>query len=258
VKEKTLKLWDKQFKFIASQKKSVLLQCGIGYGKTFTGAVFICKCVLDYPGKNFMIVARDIPQYKKAIYPEIRKVFDIFGFQEGSHYTYNKQDLKFEFDNGVTIFCVGAVNYDSSFRGPNIAVIWSDETEYYRETAWETMLGRLRVPPALLRCTSTPKGFSHIHQFFNVNSDDSKEIFIAPTYENKLLDEEYHNLLKSTYSPRLYEQEVLARRLNINQGAVYSEFDRKIHVKSCLGRSILSLKEAERWQCGFGLSIQER
>lgn len=231
---KDLVLWDKQFKFLTCKKKSALMQCGIGYGKTFVGAVFIVDCLQRYENCNYMIVARDIPQFKKAILPELLSVLNLFNYIENRDFDFNKSNSTFYFKKeNVYIFCVGAVNYDSSFRGPNVAVIWSDETEYYKKEAWMAMIGRLRKKPELLRCTSTPNGFNFVSDFFVDNADDTKTIFKAPTYENKSLSFDYVNTLKQTYSPKLYQQEVEAERLNITVGKVYSEFSRDIHVKNC-------------------------
>jgi len=77
-----------------------------------------------------MIVSRDIPQFKKAVLPELLSIFKMFSLVEGVHYKHDKSSQTFTFWNGVTIYCVGAVNYDSAFRGPNISIIMADEAEY--------------------------------------------------------------------------------------------------------------------------------
>lgn len=229
-----LTLWEKQAAFFNSDNiKSINMQCGIGYGKTFAGALFIVKSVFNYPGKNFMIVSRDMPQFKKAVLPELLTALKIFGLREGIDYKHNQSSQTFTFWNKVTVYCVGALNYDSAFRGPNIAIIWADEVEYYKREAWEAMLGRLRVFPELLRTTSTPNGFNFVSDYYDDPEDPSKLILVAPTWENKSLSAAYVERLRQSYSPRLFEQECAAKRLLINVGAVYSEFDRSRHVKKC-------------------------
>lgn len=228
-----LTLWEKQATFFDSDHiKSILLQCGIGYGKTFIGSVYMIKSVYKYPGKNFMIVSRDMPQFKKAVLPELLTALKIFGLVEGRDYTHNQSSQTFRFWNGTIIYCVGATNYDSAFRGPNIAIILADEVEYYKPEAWRAMLGRLRVFPELLRLTSTPNGFNFVSDYFD-GDDDSKKVLIAPTWENRGLSKDYVENLRKSYSPRLFQQECCAERLLINVGAVYNEFDRNIHVERC-------------------------
>jgi hypothetical protein len=228
-----LKLWSKQIEYINSSEKSVYLQCGVGFGKTYINCIFAALSVYKYPGISMMMVARDVPQFRKSVLPEFEKVLSLFGLQEGSDYNYNRQSLHFLFWNNTKIYCVGASNYDSAFRGPNIGIIIADEVDYYKKEAWTTMLSRLRVYPELLRCSSTPNGFNHIHEFFEVNKTPNKKVIHAPTYENLFLSKEYVEMLKQDYSPKLYEQEVMAKRLNLSVGQVYDEFNRKIHVKEC-------------------------
>jgi len=227
-------LWDKQLDFMESMKRDVLLQCGIGYGKSFVGAILVPTYVLNYPKKRGMIVARDYKQFKRAILPELEKAFAIFGWRENVDYIYNKSDMYFKFPDGTIVDIASAENYNSSFRGPNVAWIWADECDYYKAEAWQTMLGRLRIKPELLRATSSPKGFNHIYEHFFVGDNlDNKLVLEAPSWENLNLSAEYIASLKSAYSPRLYEQEVCGKRLNINVGAVYDEFNRDVHVQPC-------------------------
>lgn len=215
-----------------AQNPAVLLQCGIGYGKTFVGALLTRMSVDKYHDKNFMIVSRDLPQFKKAILPEWLAILNLFGDVEGVDYEYNRSSHTFTFfEQKVTIYCVGATNYDSAFRGPNIAYIWADEADFYKREAWETMLGRLRISPELLRVTSSPKGFNHIYDYFENNEDAL--VLQAPTWENMGLSDNYIRTLKATYSPLLFNQEVAGERLNTRSGSVFDEFDRKKHVHKC-------------------------
>ena len=179
-----------------------------------------------------MIVSRDIPQFKKAVLPELLSIFKMFNLVEGVDYKHDKSSQTFKFWNGVVIYCVGAINYDSAFRGPNISIILADEAEYYKPEAWRAMLGRLRVAPELLRITTTPNGFNFVSDYFDGNGDN-KKVLIAPTWENRSLSDDYVEMLRSTYSPRLFEQECAAKRLLINVGAVYNEFSRDVHVRPC-------------------------
>lgn len=247
-----LVLWEKQHDFFSfNHIQSILLECGIGYGKTFVGALWARSMVDEYHGVNGMIVSRDLPQFKKAVLPEFLKVLTIFGDVEGVDYKHNKSEKYFYFySQKVYIYYCGAVNYDSSFRGPNVAWIWADECDYYKREAWETMLGRLRVAPELLRATSSPKGFNHIWDYFY----DNKEALVlnAPTWENMGLSKQYVRNLKKVYSPSLFEQEVGGKRLNVKVGKVFDEFDRHKHVKEC--RHLLRDEDQLRFFTDYNIS----
>ena len=138
-----IELWDKQHLFATDMDfPAILVDSGIGYGKTFGGAVMVRLLIENYQNNTGMIVSRDLPQFKKAVLPELLSVFRMFGDVEGKDYKHNRADNFFYFHKqNVTIYYVGAVNYDSSFRGPNVGWIWADEADYYKAVAWETMLG---------------------------------------------------------------------------------------------------------------------
>lgn len=231
--EVSLKLFDKQIQFIKAKERSVLLQSGIGFGKSFVGALWVVLTALKYSNKKGMVIARDYPQLKMATLEELKKVFVMLGMKEGVHYTWNKSNNDIRFSNGTMVYCRGANNYDSSFRGGNIAFILADEADFYKPEAWRTLKGRLRVYPELLRVTSSPNGYNHIWDDFFQNANETVKVIEATTYDNPTLSDDYIEDLKRTYSPRLFEQEVLAKRLQINVGAVYSEFDRSVHVRPC-------------------------
>lgn len=224
-----------------ASNRDVLMECGIGYGKTFAGSIWATKNVFQYPGAPGMIASRDFPQLKKAVLPEMKKALAMFGLKEKKtgtlgpmQYRFNGSDYTYTFWNGTIIYCVTAQNYDSSFRGPNMAWIWADEVDYYKPEAFQTMLGRLRIKPELLRCTSSPKGFNFVWEYF-YNSEGAADRLVlnAPTWDNLNLSAEYVDSLRSFYSPRLFEQECGAKRLQINVGAVFNEFDRNKHVRPC-------------------------
>jgi hypothetical protein len=218
-----------------AMEKSVLLECGIGFGKTFVGCLFITTAVFTYGGhgQRFMIAARDNTQLKNAVLPELFKVFSLLGLEENIDYKVNRSDWCFTFDNGTIVTCASAHNYDTSFRGPNISILWGDEVDFWKPDAWDKALGRVRVYPELIRATSSPDGFNHIHSYFYSNADEDTRVINAPTWENLNLSAKYLKTLKNNYSPRLFEQECGAKRLRLKVGAVYNEFDRERHVKDC-------------------------
>ena len=97
-------LWNKQLEYVTSKEKSVLLSCGVGFGKTYANAVFAVISMYRYPGARIMMVARDVPQFKKSVLPELLKVFEMFELEEHIDYKYNRQSMEFSFKNGVIFF----------------------------------------------------------------------------------------------------------------------------------------------------------
>jgi hypothetical protein len=180
------------------------------------------------------MVARDVPQLRNAVVHEMKMVLNEWlDWHDEVDYRHNKATNEFIFPNGSQIIGVGATNYSSAFRGPSYSGGLFDEVDYYKPEAFLTLLGRIRVKPERLRFVSSPKGFNHVYEHFYVNKSASKRVINANTYDNPTLSPEYIESLKSAYSPRLFEQEVLGKRLRINVGAVYNEFNRGRHVREC-------------------------
>jgi len=180
------------------------------------------------------MAARDYRQLKTAVDEEFEfYLHDIYGLIRDKDYRKtNGSPIVYEFiHNGAKIYGFGAQNYDTAFRAGNYNGGWDDEVDFWKPDAVKAFRGRIRKSPELIRWTSSPNGFNHVHEDFYKNG--AGNIYNAPSYENKSLSPEYLESLKKTYSPKLFEQEVLAKRLNMNVGAVYNEFERSRHVANC-------------------------
>lgn len=227
-------LWDKQYGFYTDQGREALLEAGIGYGKSMVASMWLFENVQEQPMSKWIMAARDYRQLKTAVDEEFEYyLHDIYGLERDVHYRKtNGSPITYEFKhNGAKIYGFGAQNYDTAFRAGNYMGGWGDEVDFWKPEAVKAFRGRIRKAPELIRWTSSPNGFNHVHEDFYVNK--AGNIYNAPSHENKSLSPEYLESLRKTYSPKLFEQEVLAKRLNMNVGAVYNEFDRARHVKPC-------------------------
>lgn len=231
---KTISLWNKQFDFYQDQGREALLEAGIGFGKSMVASMWLFENVQTRPMSKWIMAARDYRQLKTAVDEEFEfYLHDIYGLKRGKDYEKTSgSPIVYEFKhNGAKIYGFGAQNYDTAFRAGNYNGGWGDEVDFWKPDAVKAFRGRIRRDPELIRWTSSPKGFNHVWQDFYQNN--AGNIYNAPSHENKALSQEFLESLKKTYSPKLYEQEVLAKRLNMNVGAVYNEFDRERHVKPC-------------------------
>ena len=229
-------LWDKQYGFYTDQGREALLEAGIGYGKSMVASMWLFEKVQETPMSKWIMAARDYRQLKTAVDEEFEYyLHDIYGLQRDVHYRKtNGSPSTYEFrHNGAKIYGFGAQNYDTAFRAGNYMGGWGDEVDFWKPEAVKAFRGRVRKSPELIRWTSSPNGFNHVHEDFYVNK--AGNIYNAPSHENNSLSFEYLESLRKTYSPKLFEQEVLAKRLNMNIGAVYNEFDRERHVQPCKG-----------------------
>lgn len=231
--EKTVKLFSKQLEFFRLKERNAHLDAGIGLGKTTVLGLWLGTMVQEYPNTKWLLAARDIKQLRAATSVEFEWALNNWlGLEENVHYTKTwSPQLTYKFYNGSIVHGVGAHNYDTVFRGGNYSGLAADEVDYWKPEAWLAAKGRIRRPPELIRSVSSPKGYNHIWEDFFENKIGP--VITATTYDNPTLSEAYIESLKKSYSPRLFEQEVLGKRLRLNVGAVYSEFDRTKHVRDC-------------------------
>lgn len=239
---KQVSLWDKQYDFLFDESRESLLEAGIGYGKSMVASMWLFHQVDENPMSKWIMAARDYRQLKTAVDEEFEYyLHDVFGLMRNKHYNKtNGSPIVYEFrHNGAKIYGFGAQNYDTAFRAGNYFGAWGDEVDFWKPDAVKALRGRVRIGVQKIRWTSSPKGFNHVYDDFYRNKAGT--VYNAPSHENLSLSQEYLDQLKKTYSPKLYEQEVLAKRLNLTVGAVYDEFDRDKHVKPC--RHLLTPKD---------------
>jgi len=121
-------------------------------------------------------------------------------------------------------------------RGTNLAWFGLDELTYTPEEAWLRLEARLRDPQATRLCgfaAWTPKGYDWVYRRFIRESVDGYDVTIAAPFENRHVLEkvpDYYERLRRSYDERFFEQEVLGRYLNVNEGLAYHAFDRATHV----------------------------
>lgn len=232
---KKISLFKKQIEFFNLQDREALLEAGISYGKSRVGSIWLAAQTQKFPRTKWFMAARDYRQLKTAIDQEFEfYLHDILGMERGKHYTKtNGSPIVYEWKNGSIIYGVGAHNYDTVFRAGSYSGAWCDEVDYWKPDAVKALRGRIRVYPELIRWTSSPKGYNHVHEDFYINK--AGPVITATTMENPTLSDAFVQSLKTTYSPKMYEQEVLAKRLNLQANAVFSEFVRAKHVTSIKG-----------------------
>lgn len=226
-------IFEKQNLFLSSDKRKVLFDAGIGSGKSHCGGLWLGMMAMKMPKSKWLMAARDGGQLREATDAEFYNALtNHYGLIEDVHFEKKRSPhITYEFINGSKVVGVGAHNYQSVFRGGNYCGGWGDEVDFWKEDAYTAFLGRIRVSPELIRLTSSPKGFNHVYRDFYLDKDENSEVINATTYDNPFLSEAYIESLKKSYSPKLFEQEVLGKRVNLKQGQVYSEFKREVHVK---------------------------
>lgn len=207
-----------------AEEKFVALIGGIGSGKSFCGANWIIKRVIQNPEALHFIGANTYAQLRDSTLAAIfRELFNL-----GIEYTFNQNAGMLEFAGG-RVLCKSMENFDA-LRGIEVASFWLDEVRDLRREAFDMMMGRLRDRRAdKLQgiVTSSPSGFNWIYDYFHANGERNTSEFRlinAKSYDNHHLPEGYIDSIKSQYSAEFFKQEILGEFVNIFQGQAYINF----------------------------------
>lgn len=217
-----------QWQFLTATERNVLFCGGLGSGKTFAGAHWTLKQILQYPGVNGFVTANTHRQLKTATMPALVELLDEYGIQ----YKYNINDSILSVGS-TNVYCVGMENYDY-LRGVEVGWAWSDECAFYRKMAFDVLLGRIRDPkgPCQWRGTTTPNAYNWLYEVFVEKPIPSSRVIYCRTKDNVAnLGEGYLETLQAQYDSRFGKQELEGLFVNIHEGNVYHAFDRNKHVK---------------------------
>lgn len=230
--ELTVNVSNPQLEFLESTLSKTLFCGGLGSGKTFAGGVWAALMARQYPKVRGLITANSYSQLKKATLPGFFKILD----QWGVRYKYKSQDGVIEIAGGATIYAISMEKFDL-LRGIEVGWAWSDECAFYREEAYNVLIGRIRDAsgPCQWKGTTTPNGFNWLYKRFVEKPSASSKVVYGSTTDNlENLAPSYYEDLKGNYDSRLAQQELDGRFVNLNAGRVYHAFDRRLHVISAL------------------------
>lgn len=233
--------------------ESLLAVCGliagVGSGKTYVGAYGAYEATLTLPSESVAMGAPSFPMLRKGAIKTYARHHAEWGFD--FRYYPSKRLIEFitPTASGKKIRTyAAALSFEDpdSNRGDNLAYIWLDEPAIMKREALEVALARLRVTEhPRLRMTGTPAGFNWVYQFLVGDLDEaaSKDparfnrlamqrqiIQGIHSHANFFNPGSFLENLEISYDPATYEQEVKGEFVELGQGRVFHEFDRKRHV----------------------------
>lgn len=217
-----------QMTFVTASDKYTLFCGGLGSGKTYGGAAWAMLMALQQPQTRGLITANSYSQLKKAT---LTKFFEVLNANE-IEYTYKSQDGIIEIGD-TTIYAISMEKYDL-LRGIEVGWAWSDECAFYKEEAFNVLIGRIRDRKGSCQWkgTTTPNGFNWLYTKFVETPIPKSTVVYSKTTDNVAnLTQTYVDTLKSNYDKRLSQQELDGQFVNLNSGKVYYAFDRNLHTK---------------------------
>ena len=220
-----------QMSFLSETAEYTLFCGGLGSGKTHAGALWAIYMALNNPQTTGIITANSYSQLKKAT---LSKVFELL----------DEMKIKFEYKmhDGVLligpdkakVYALSMEKYDL-LRGIEFGWGWGDECAFYKEEAYQVLIGRIRDPkgPCQWKGTTTPNGFNWLYERFVMKPPKSSAVVYSKTTDNlKHIKATYVDDLREQYDTKLAQQELDGQFINLTSGKVYYNFDRHEHTKS--------------------------
>lgn len=215
-----------------------LLSGSVGSGKSLPGAhIAITHCLL-YPGANYGIGRRALPQLKATA---LRKVKEHL-FNSGVDYKYNESSGDFKLVNGsrITAFSWADGNY-AKMGSYELSSGQIEEAQENKEPkAAEYMLSRIgrlpHVPEWSLLYLANPDSPGHwLAKRFNLDArpldtfayhpQPQRHVYFSRTEQNKFLAPAYIEGLKQTLDPKLARRLLYGEWVEINTDRIYHAYE---------------------------------
>lgn len=253
-----------QSEFLNLENKFRAFVAGYGSGKTWVGAMALCKHFYDHPGINAGYFAPTYPMIRDIFYPTIEDVAYNFGL-----------DVKINQGNKEVVFYIGresigtilcrSLDNPGSIIGFKIGHALIDEFDTLPVNkamiAWRKIQARMRYNVDGLKngidVTTTPEGFMATHKIFIENVQDKPGLAInygivqASTYDNEQnLPDDYISSLVESYPEELIQAYLHGQFVNLRSGTVYRAYNRVTH------DSAETIKEKETLFIGMDFNVQ--
>lgn len=214
-----------QARFHAAPGHIILGSGGVGAGKTQAGAVEALALALENDESDGFIVA---PTWGTLHRVTLRKFLEVC--PKKLIVDIHKQERYIILANGARVN-FGSADRPDTLEGATIAWFWGDECRYWRRTAYDVMIARMRCPKAKrMRAvlTSTPT-MGWLYDEF-CTGKPGRTLVNLPTIENQALPKSYMQDLRTSYSKAQYEQYVLGQ-FRVAEGTVFGDmFDYDTHI----------------------------
>ena len=199
-----------------------VINCGRRFGKTTLSVNIIAKAILD--GKDrIAYIAPTYQQSRDIAWEMMKRVFIGADFNES----------RLEVRIGKQLIQLKGWEAIESLRGQKFDLLIIDEVAMMRNfwLNWQEVI-RPTLTDTRGKCIfiSTPKGFNHFYDLYNLESKDTDyKSFHFTSYDNPHLPVEELDKAKEELPEDRFAQEYLAD-FRKTEGLVYKEFNRKKHV----------------------------
>src|SRR3990167_7738725 len=191
-RERTVKLFSKQFDAFNFSTQFGAAVAGVQSGKTFLGAHWAGKKITEFPEKNGIIIA---PTYKILQAATIKKFFDVF--PELRAY-YKEQKGEIALPTGGVVFVRSADN-PLGIEGITAHWVWLDEGGQCSLLTWTILRSRASMTGGQILIT-TPYNMGWVYEDFYLpykeGLDKELSFFTWRSIDNPYLRQEFYDAEK--------------------------------------------------------------
>lgn len=226
-----------QHETLISRKAEVLLAAGIGAGKSHLGALWCIEKISEFPKCTILLAANTYSQMLNASVKTLTTTLDDLKIKYKSVLSGPRKRIEI---GKATIMLYSLEKHDN-IRGIKADFSWLDEVAFSCLAALNVVRGRMRGNAASYRqilMTSSLNGYNFLYDIFgNLTGDEANTQMVqAQTQDNIFLPGGYYEQLVELYggidSP-LARQELFGVFVNLQEGAIFSMFERDINLKPC-------------------------
>lgn len=226
-------LHESQKKIATCPKRFRVVNCGRRFGKTSLAIAEMAGKAYTKKNRKVCYIAPTFQQARDICWVELVKVLEPV--------TNKVNETRLEItiqtqDGGKSTLMLRGWESVDTLRGQAFDFIVVDEIASMRnwEENWNTILRpTLTDRKGEVLFISTPKGFNHFYDLFNMQNDKEKggdyASFHFTSYDNPFISKEELDAAKKEISEDQFAQEYLAD-FRKQEGLVYKEFDRKLHL----------------------------
>jgi len=224
-----IKLHEAQRRVYEDDRRFRVICAGRRWGKSVLSQLIAIKWALDSPAGVVWIVSPTYRQGKQIHWRGLQQILQ----QTDWIVKKNEVELSITLKNGSIIELKGAENPDA-LRGVKLRGLVVDEIASIRNWDWlwsEVLRATLTDYQAPALFISTPKGYNHFYDLFNMGQGTSElyKSWKFTSYDNPyLIAEEIDNAKKELTEDTFY-QEYMADFRKFT-GSVYKDFTREVHV----------------------------
>ena len=209
-----------------------LYQGGFGSGKTFSGSLLGISLCLKYAGIRGLVGAQTYTLLRDTTMRQYFEHLDKMNFKQGYHYNFSKADEIITFKNGSEIL-FRHLSEPNKLKSLNLGFVELEEMSDTPESTFLMLLSRLRqeIKPEwkdfqyrLFGHTNPEANKGWIYKHFVEQKQDNYRLIIAPTTQNKFLDKNYVESLRSAYDEQYYKINVLGEFGDYTSGLVVIGF----------------------------------